>query len=210
MNKSFKEKTTLRGVAERRLFDTKKFQAVKEAILRGLPKVKIDILLNQAAKPQFADNFLWKLLSKLGLDLKIPFITGYWTTRAIKHNLIVTVGKAAVADQLGGTTTSPMTAVALGTGTTGAAAGNTTLETEIVADGGERGAATVSNQTTTTAGDTERWIKTFTITGTIAITEEGILDNNAAGGVLLARQVFSAVNVINGDSFQITHSVKVA
>lgn len=204
-------KSGVKGIVERRLFDTAKLEQVKAYLQAGfLTEKQKEDLLNWAAKPQFADNWLWKLINKvLHLDLKIPFVTGHWTTKAVKHNLVTTVGKKAVADQLGGTTTAPMTAVALGIGTTAAAAGDTTLESEIVADGGERGAATVSNQTTTTTGDTERWIKTFTFTGSRAVTEEGILNNNTSGGVLLARQVFSAVNVVSGDSLQITHNVQV-
>lgn len=201
----------IKGTVERRLFDSEKLEQVKKYLEAGLLTEKQkEALFDWAAKPQFADNWLWKLINKaLHLDLKIPFITGFWTNKAVKANLITTVGKKAVAGQLGGTTTAPMTCVAIGIGTTAANAADTTLESEIVADGGERGAATVSNQTTTSTGDTERWIKTFTFTGSRAVTEEGILDNNTAGGVLLAHQVFSAVNVVSGDSLQITHNVQV-
>lgn len=204
-------KSGIKGFVERRLFDSERLEQVKAYLQAGfLTEKQKEDLFNWAAKPQFADNWLWKLANKYAhLDLKIPFITGHWTTKVIKANLVTTVGKKAVADQLGGTTTSPMTAVAIGVGTTAAAAGDTTLESEIVTGGGERGAATVTNQTTTTAGDTERWIKTFSFTDTFAVTEEGVLDNNTAAGVLLARQVFSAVNVVSGDSLQITHNIQV-
>jgi len=210
--KIFHNRQRLHGTVTRRLFDTAKLYAVKEAISSGLASTREDIeaLLDWASKPMFADNRLWSILNKLfGIDLKIPFITGNWTTQAVKKNLVVTVGKQAVAQQLGGTTTSPMTAIAIGIGTTAAAAGDTALESEITTGGGERGAATVSNQTTTTTGDTERWIKTFNFTDSFAVTEEGIFDNNTSGGILLARQVFSAVSVKNGDSLQITHNIQV-
>jgi len=212
MKLSLHSETGIKGTVTRRLFDTSKLYAAKEAISSGLVSAKADVeaLLDWASKPLFAGNFVWSIFNKLfGIDLKIPFITGSWTNQAVKANLVTTVGKAAVADQVGGTTTSPMTAIAIGIGTTGAAAGDTTLESEIVSVGGERGAAAVTNVTTTTADDTERWIKTFSFTGSLAVTEEGVLDNNAAGGVLLARQVFAAVNVVNGDSLQITHNVQV-
>ena len=181
-------KVGLVGTVERRLFD-------KDGNL----------------KKMFADNFVWRFLKKVfNVDVQIPFLTGFWSYKQIvRPNLVPTVGKAAVADQTGGTTTSPMTALAIGIGVTGAAAGDTTLESEITTNGGERGAAAVTNVTTTTAGDTEKWIKTWTFTGSFAVTEEGVLDNNTSGGVLLARQVFSAINVVSGDSLQVTHSVKV-
>lgn len=211
MKLGFINKSGVKGIVERRLFDSERLEQVKKYLdAKFLTEKQKEDLFNWAAKPQFADNFVWKFINKLfHVDIKIPFITGQWTTKAVKHNLITTVGKKAVADQLGGSTTAPMTAVAIGIGTTAANAADTTLESEIVTAGGERGAATVTNQTTTTTGDTERWIKTFNFTGSFAVTEEGILDNNTSGGVLLARQVFSAVNVISGDSLQITHNVQV-
>lgn len=211
MKLGFINKSGVKGIVERRLFDSERLEQVKKYLdAKFLTEKQKEDLFNWAAKPQFADNFVWRFINKLfHVDIKIPFITGQWTTKAVKHNLITTVGKKAVADQLGGSTTAPMTAVAIGIGTTAANAANTTLESEIVTAGGERGAATVTNQTTTTTGDTERWIKTFNFTDSFAVTEEGILDNNTSGGVLLARQVFSAVNVISGDSLQITHNVQV-
>jgi len=210
--KVFNSEAGLKGTVSRRLFDTAKLYAVKEAMLSGLVSAKEDVgvLLDWASKPIFAENFVWSFFSKVfRIDLRIPFITGRWTNQAVKSNLVPTVGKAAVADQLGGTTTSPMTAIAIGIGAGGPAAGDTALNSEITTNGGERGAASVSNQTDSTTGDTERWIKTFTFTGTFAVTEEGILDNNSSGGVLAARQLFSAVNVVSGDSLQITHNIKV-
>ncbi len=213
MEKALKSKSKVKGTVTRRLFETAKLYAVRQAILDGVVKDReeIDYLFDWASKPQFADNSIWSLLHKLfKVDLKIPFVTGRWTIQPVKGNLVVTTGKQAVAQQLGGTTTAPMTAVAIGTGTTAAADSDTALEAEITTDGGARGAATVSNETTTTTGDTEKWIKTFSFTASFDVTEEGIFDNNTSGGTLLARQVFSAVSVADGDSLQITHSIQVS
>lgn len=158
-------------------------------------------------KPMFKENFLWRLVKKyFNLDLQIPFIFGNWTTLAIKKNTITSVGKQISAQQVGGTTTAPVTAIAIGVGTPSA----TALGSESTTNGGSRGAATVSNQTTTTTGDTERWVKTFTFTGSLALTEEGLFDNNTSGGNMLASQSYSAVNVVNTDTLQITHNVKYA
>jgi len=172
----------MKGVVERQLFDA-----------------------NGNPKSQFKGNLLWELANRfLNLDLKVPFVTGYWTTRAIAHNTVTTKGKQIAAQQLGGTTTAPVTAIAIGIGSPS----STALGSEITTNGGQRGAATVSNTTTSTTGDTEQWIKTFTFTGSFAITEEGLFDNNASGGNMLASQTFSTVNVISGDSLQITHKVQ--
>lgn len=129
--------------------------------------------------------------------------------RTIK-NLITTAGKGEVTNLMGGVS-SPVafTYLAVGTGATAAAAGDTTLQTEIVDSGLARAAATVTRQTTTTTNDTLRLIKSWSVTGTKAITECGIL-NAASAGVLLGRQVFTAVNVVNTDTFQVTYSVSLS
>lgn len=177
-----KEGSHVTGVVERRLFDS-----------------------NGRPKPMFKENFLWKYLwNRFKLDAQVPFLTGYWTTRAIRDNTVTTRGKQICADQVGGTATTPVTAIAIGIGTPT----STALGSEITTNGGARGAATVTNQTTTTTGDTEQWVKTFNFTGTFAVTEEGLFDNNSSGGNMLASQSFSAVNVVSGDSLQVTHKLK--
>lgn len=162
---------------------------------------------NGNAKKLFSVNGLWKFLNKkFGIDLVIPFITGNFSFSGVKVNTITAVGKMVTAKQLGGTTTAPVTAIALGIGSPSA----TALGSEITTAGGQRGAATVTNTTTDSTGDTEQWVKTFTFTGSFAITEEGLFDNNSTGGNMLASQSFSAINVIDTDTLQITHKVKVA
>lgn len=166
-------------------------------------------LFDKDGKPKklFHANFLWKLFKKkFNLDLQIPFIFGIWSYRSLRFNTITSVGKQISAQQVGGTTSAPVTAIAIGVGTPS----STALGSESTTNGGSRGAATVSNQTTTTTGDTERWVKTFTFSGSLALTEEGLFDNNTSGGNMLASQTFSAVNVVNTDTLQVTHNVKYA
>ncbi len=159
------------------------------------------------AKKLFHTNLLWSFFKKhFNIDLQIPVIFGMWSNKSLKFNTITSVGKKIAADQLGGTTTAPVTAIALGVGTPSA----TALGSESTTNGGSRGAATVSNQTTTTTGDTERWVKTFTFTGVLVLIEEGLFDNNASGGNMLASQTFSSVTTANSDTLQITHNVKFA
>lgn len=208
MNKSIVAQQGIKGKVERRLFDTKKLEFAKSAALMGAEPSYVEKLLDLAAKPMFKENFVWRFFHKLfNVDLQIPFLFGIWTTKAISRNLITNVGLAIAAGQLNGVTTAPVTAIAIGIGTTAAAAGNTALESESTTNGAQRGAATTSRVTTTVTNDTSQWVKTFSFTGSFAVTEEGLLDNNTSGGNLLARQVFSAVNVVSGDSLQITHKV---
>jgi hypothetical protein len=125
-------------------------------------------------------------------------------------NLITTVGKAAMSGLLlvdvGGTA---FDYIALGIGTTAAAAGNTTLESEIVTAGGQRKTGTGTQTTTTTTNDSAQLVATFSFTGTFAVTESGVL-NAASDGTLLCRAVFAAINVVSGDSVSFTWKVVVS
>lgn len=128
----------------------------------------------------------------------------------IVKNLITSAGKAGAASRLNGSgSEAAFTYLAVGTGTTAAAAGNTTLETEITDSGLARANATASRVTTTVANDSARLVYTWSVSGTKAVTEVGIL-NASSGGVLLCRQVFSAVNVTSGDSLIGTYTVACA
>jgi hypothetical protein len=84
-----------------------------------------------------------------------------------------------------------------GTGVGGEAIGNTALGTPF---GGSRVAGTQS-----TPGSTNiyRSVATISFTSTLAITEHGIFTASTSG-TLFDRSVFSAINVVNGDSIQFT------
>ena len=120
------------------------------------------------------------------------------------HNLVVSAGKAGVASRINGAgSEAAFTYIGIGIGTTAAAAGNTTLESEIVTAGGERAAGTPTRITTNVTDDTAQLQVTFSFTGSFAVTESGVL-NAASTGTLLARRTFSAINVVSGDSIQTT------
>lgn len=123
--------------------------------------------------------------------------------RHLKGNLIVSVGKAAVAARIGGIAMTQFTYLAVGTGTTGPVIGNTTLEAEITTGGLERAAATVSRVTTTVTDDTLQLLHEWTASAGHAVTEYGSL-NASSAGVLLARSTFSVINVASGDHLKLT------
>lgn len=128
----------------------------------------------------------------------------------VAHNLVTNAGFAGIASRINGSgAEAAATYLAVGTGTTAAAAGNTTLETEITDSGLSRANATASRTTTTQTNDTATLVHTFSVTGTKAVTEAGVL-NAASSGVLFARSVFAAVNVANGDTLQVTYDIAVA
>lgn len=128
--------------------------------------------------------------------------------RTVK-NLITSAGKAAAAGLLNGVVTDFFDYLAIGTGTTAAAVGDTALQTEISTNGGARAAATLSRVTTTVTNDTAQFVYTWTFSGSFAVTECGVF-SASSGGTLLARQVFSALNVVSGDTLAITYKVAVS
>lgn len=171
-------------------------------------------------KPVFQENKLAIKLMKKGLlspywitgkyaSILSPFL-GHWANKKVISNLITSAGKAGGASRINGSgAEAAFTYIAVGTGTTAAAVGDTALQTETASAGLSRVNATASRVTTSVTNDTAQLTTTFTVTGTVAVTESGVL-NDSSGGVLLCRQVFSAINVVNGDSLAITWKVQVS
>ena len=120
-------------------------------------------------------------------------------------NIITNVGKADVADLIGGVNgIAAFDYIAIGTGTTAEAATDTALGTEVA-----RGQATKSLITTNVTNDTLQLQFAFNFTSSNAITEAGVF-NASTGGDMLCRTTFSAVNVADGDSLQITYKITVS
>jgi len=116
-------------------------------------------------------------------------------------NLVVTAGIDYVASRMKDATATAMSHMAIGTGTTAAAVGDTALQTE----GGR-----VALTSTTVTNEEVVYVATFPAgTGTGAVTEAGIL-NNSTGGTLLCRTVFSVVNKGAADAMTITWTVTVS
>ena len=120
-------------------------------------------------------------------------------------NLVVTVGKNFIASSMAKTTTnSPaaMTHMEVGTGTTAAAAGDTTLETAVAS-------SRVTLTSTTVTTNNVAYVATFPAgTGTGALTEAGIF-NASSSGTMLCRTVFSVINKGAADTLGITWTVTV-
>ena len=118
-------------------------------------------------------------------------------------NLVVTAGKELLASRLAGNSGSVISYMAVGTGTTAAAIGNTTLATELdrnalSVSGGTASGAAVTYATTWLAGD-----------ATGALTEAGLF-TASSGGTMLARTVFAAVNKGSDDLVTISWTVTVS
>lgn len=86
-----------------------------------------------------------------------------------------------------------------GTGTTAEAVTDTALVTPY---GGSRATGTQSEP----SNGLYRSVGTISFTSTLAITEHGIF-SAVSSGVLMDRSVFTAINVVNGDSIQFTYTI---
>jgi hypothetical protein len=87
-----------------------------------------------------------------------------------------------------------------GTGTNAENQTDTALQTPY---GGSRATGT---QTEGASANIYQSVGTISFTSTLAITEHGLFDA-ATSGTLMDRSVFSAINVISGDSIQFTYSL---
>lgn len=119
--------------------------------------------------------------------------------------LVTTAGVVYLAaDMAGGASDiNAMNWHGTGIGTTAAAIGDTALQNTTGAP-----ARVSGTQSTPGATNVYRSQATVSYTSTLAITEWGLFSANAAG-TLWDRKVFTAINVVNGDSIQFTYDLTI-
>ena len=116
-------------------------------------------------------------------------------------NTVVTTGLNFIASRIGGDSSSLMSHMAIGSGTTTAAASDTDLESIL----GSREAL----DSTTVTNNTIKYIASFESgEGSGAVTEAGIF-NASSGGTMLCRTTFPVVNKIVDDVLTITWTITV-
>jgi hypothetical protein len=116
-------------------------------------------------------------------------------------NLVVTAGKTFIASRIAGTASAVMSHLAIGTGSTAAAIGDTTLGAE---------AGRVALTSTTPSSNTVVFVATVGAgTGTGAIVEAGLF-NASSAGTLLCRTVFSVINKGASDSITATWTLTIS
>ena len=121
-------------------------------------------------------------------------------SREVK-NLVVSDGLDFIASRMKDATATAMSHMAIGTGATAAASGDSSLGTE---------AARQALTSTTVNNNAVSYVASFAAgSGTGAITEAGVL-NAASGGTLLCRTVFSVVNKGASDSMTITWTITIS
>lgn len=119
------------------------------------------------------------------------------------HNLVVDAGEAHIADQLSASPgQSAMSHMAIGTGSTAAAAGDTALGAET-----DRNALTSRTDSGAVVTYVGNWAAGD---GTNSALREAGIFNNSSGGTMLARAVYANIDKQAADTLQITWTLTFA
>lgn len=141
-----------------------------------------------------------------GTDLRAALYKGgeLVDVRELGSGLVTTAGVNYMAADMndGGSDISAFDFHAVGIGTTAAAIGDTAIENATGAPA--RVSGTASNPTS----NQYRSVATVSFTSSLAITEWGLFSASTAG-TMWDRRVFSAINVVNGDSIQFTYTLTI-
>ena len=115
------------------------------------------------------------------------------------NNLVVSSGLEFICSRMAGTSAGVMSHMALGSGTTAAAAG----QTDLVSILGSREAL----DSTSAASNTITYVSSFEAgEATGAVTEAGVF-NAASSGTMLCRTVFAVVNKAADDTMSVTWTI---
>ena len=134
--------------------------------------------------------------------MTVNLIAADGTTKETQEipNLVVTTGKTFVASRMAGTSATVMSHMAIGTSSTAAAVGNTTLGSEV---------ARVALASTTATNNDIVYVATFpagTPSSSAGVVEAAIF-NASSSGTMLCRTVFSIINKASTDSLSITWTI---
>lgn len=163
------------------------------------------------------------------VDIKVYGPNGELKEDRFIPNLVVQSGKNYIATRMIGTATSVtavsttasgtscMTHMGIGTSTTTAANGDTTLATEVSVAGDIAAYSRAAVASTTQSTGVVTYVAVFgtnnpqrtNSSNTTAITEAGIFAAST-GGQMLCRTTFNAVNKGNDDTLQITWAITVS
>jgi len=147
-------------------------------------------------------NKIENLRSRGRLSIVVTDQHGYAKEKREIDNLVVNAGLAYIVSRMVGVAKAVMSHMAVGSGTSPAAAGDTDL-------GNLLGSRKALTSTTISGANNESVVYVCTFSpgeGTGAITEAGIF-NAASSGDMLCRTVFAVVNKAAADSMVITWTI---
>jgi len=131
-----------------------------------------------------------------------------WEQLSTRHNIITNGGRDYLHTQayIGTAATATLKYIAVSSSTVTPAAGDTTLNAEIVDANGL--ARAVSTTDTHTAGTNTSTVGiTFNATGTYTAVQLGALFSAASAGTMANEATFSSTNLASGDSLQLTWTI---
>jgi len=135
------------------------------------------------------------------LHIQVFDAEGNLKTEYHKTNLVVDTGLAYITSRMKDATATAMSHMAVGSGTAGAASGNTALGTEL---------GRVALTSTTVTANSIAYVGDFPAgTGTGSVSEAGIF-NASSGGTMLCRSQFGVVTKAAADSMRITWTVTIS
>jgi hypothetical protein len=166
-------------------------------LLRGLVKVSLARALNL---PHFYGQVSLMVQRSDGTRV----VLGLASLR-----VVTTVGVNAIVDAFQNTVElENFKYHGFGTGGSAEAVGNTALTTELTTEYATNNTRPTGTTTEGASANIYRTVGTLSPDATVAITEHGIFDQAAnSGGTLLDRTLFSVVNLVSGDSLQVTYDL---
>lgn len=166
-------------------------------VLRGLWRVS---LARVVGAPTFIGVISAKVLRSNATTLDLGVISA---------RVVTDTGVAFIVDAFQNSTElENMKYHGFGTGTTNEAAAQTALVTELTTEYATDNTRPTGSLTEGATANIFRTVGTLSPDASVAITEHGIFSQAAnSGGTLLDRSKFSAINLVSGDSLQITYDL---
>jgi len=140
---------------------------------------------------------------KVSICLRGP--DGKIKSRQVIKNLVVTVGRQHIADQLAGQLQGAMTHMAIGTGTTVQDATDTQLETEL-----NRKAFTSKDQGSGADANKVIYVADWVAGEGTGLIAEAATFNASSSGTMLCRTTFGVKDKGAGDSLTLTWTISIA
>lgn len=124
------------------------------------------------------------------------------------NSCLTSAGKAIITNLVSGIGGTVPKWLAVGVGATGAARTAAVGDTALSSQTGSRvGTNSPTRTTTSVTNDTVSVVQTFAATSSLAIDEAGLFDASTSGNMFISA-TFPVVNLLDGDSIQVTATVQ--
>lgn len=192
-----------------------------QIIYFGLPRLGLGREVNVWRAKNFPNLLrgLWRVA--LARALRLPHFYGQVSLQVIRSDgsriplglaslrVVTDAGVAFIVDAFQNSVElENMKYHGFGTGTNAEAVGDTALQTELTTEYATNNTRPTGSTTEGATANIYRSVGTLAPDASVAITEHGIFSQAATGGgTLLDRTKFSVVNLVSGDSLQVTYDL---